>query len=96
MSIAKSKPPSKRKIPNTRYQLMNEALRSGASLSNRCDPQILAAFSGEVTTNIPSATVTALTKAFASGSPVKSAARYPILVFRNVCAIPPAAAESLE
>ncbi len=52
-----------------RYQLMNDALRSAASLSNRSEPQNLAALSGEAMTNAPSAIVRVLTKAFAVVSP---------------------------
>ena len=74
LSAAKSAPPSNKRIPNTRYHLMNETLRSGANLSNRCDPHFLAAVSGEVTTNVPSAMATALTRTLAVVSPTVESA----------------------
>jgi hypothetical protein len=62
LSTARSAPDSHRRIPKARYQRTNEALRSGAKLASRCDPQILAARWGEATTKVPSAMATVLTK----------------------------------
>src|ERR1022692_1722113 len=54
-STATSTPARERRIPKARYQRTNIALRSGAKLASRCDPQILAARRGEAATNVPSA-----------------------------------------
>lgn len=43
---------------------MNEALRSGAKLASRWDPQIIAARWGEAATKAPSAMVTVLSRSF--------------------------------
>jgi len=99
VSIAKSAPPRKRKIPKTRYQFTNEALRSGARLSNRCDPHIFAARWGEVAMNVPRAIATELTNRFVAIESNHSPAHFgaaSALVLRNVGAIPPSAPKSLK
>src|SRR5580658_6898085 len=66
LSTANSRPPRKSKIPKTRYHHTNEALRSGAKLPSRCDPQISAARCGEAAAKAPSAMATAPTNRFIS------------------------------
>ena len=64
LSIARRTPASQSRIPKARYHRTNEALRSGARLGSRCDPQISAARWGDVATKVPSAIATVLTNRF--------------------------------
>ncbi len=77
LSTAKSIPASQRRIPKARYHRTNEALRSGAKLASRCDPQISAARWGEAATKAPSAIAIVLTNRFVviTANPFKSATR---------------------
>jgi hypothetical protein len=59
-SIAKSAPPRNRTIPNARNQRKKETRLWGASLSRRCEDQILAARAGDVAAKPPSTIATVL------------------------------------